>query len=386
MSAALLALGVLLLALAVHPFVTYPLSLRVLARLRPRLVASGRPEGRVAFCVSCFNEERVIRAKIDNILAMRADCPELEVLVYVDGATDRTAEYLREYGEAIRLVVSSERMGKTHGMNRLVGMTGADFCVFSDANVIFAPDALPRLLAGFADPEVSCVCGHLVYTQPEGSATAAAGSLYWRLEEHIKALETASGSVMGADGSIFALRRAMHQAPPSDLIDDMYVSLAALCAGGRIIRVPDAIAYEEAVSRPGEEFRRKVRIACQAFNVHRRLAPLLRQLPVMDQYKYVSHKLLRWLTIYLLGAGAVLVLAGLALSGAWPWALALAVLGAGFIALVAAARGGPLGKIREILSAFAATGLGVWRSLRGDRFQTWNPPASARGVALSGGD
>jgi hypothetical protein len=113
----------------------------------------------------------------------------------------------------LRLVVSPTRYGKTHGMNTLVELTDADLVVFSDANVIFAADAVPTLLAPFADLGVGAVCGHLLYSVPGGSATAQSGSLYWRLDEHIKALESASGSLMGADGSIFAKWRILHQGP-----------------------------------------------------------------------------------------------------------------------------------------------------------------------------
>ncbi len=380
MTLALAALGVLLLALAVHPFVMYPLSLMLLARLRPRPVLLGAPQGRTAFCVSAYNEAAVIRTKLDNMLAVGEAIGGVEVLVYVDGGTDGTAGIVREYGERVRLVASSARLGKTHGMNTLVGMTDAEFLVFSDANVTFAADALPRLLAPFADPGVGCVCGHLIYTKAAGNVTAATGSLYWRLEEAIKTYESATGSVMGADGSIFALRRAVHQPPPADLIDDMYVSLAALCRGHRIVRVADALAYEEAVSRPAEEFRRKVRIACQAFNVHRALWPQLRGLPWLDLYKYVSHKLLRWLVAGLLVGGLLCLGAAAAWAGAWGW------LAAGVLALAAAgmavytARRGLLATLRDILGAFVATGIGVLRSWRGERFQTWNPPASARSV------
>ena len=375
-------LGATLLLLALHPFTTYPLSLRWLARRARRpLRAAGPVPPRVALCVCAYNEEGVIGAKIENMLAMGRAVPELEILVYVDAASDRTAEILRRYAGRIRLVVAEARHGKTHGMNTLVAMTDADLLVFSDANVLFAPDAIPRLLAPFADPRVGAVCGHLRYTGPDGNATAEAGSLYWRLEEHIKDLESASGSVMGADGSIFAIRRALHEPPPADLIDDMYVSLSVLCGGARVVRAGDAQAFEECVSRSGEEFRRKIRIACQAFNVHRALWPRLRAMPWLDRYKYVSHKLLRWFAIYLLAAGSVLVLAAMALAGALLAAACLLVSGVALLAGSLAARGGRLATFRDLLAAFVATGIGVWRSLRGDRFQTWNPPASARAAS-----
>ncbi len=383
--APLLLAAVLLLLLAAHPFTTYPLSLRLIARRHARPVRAGVPPARVAVCVCAYNEERVIGARVENLLALRAGRPDLDILVYVDAASDGTAQVLQQYADRIRLVVSPERLGKTAGMNTLVGMTDADIVVFTDANVTFTDTAVTRLVATFADPEVGCACGHLVYIDGESggmaSSTAATGSLYWRLEEHIKSLESATGSVMGADGSIFAIRRSLHRPPPPWLIDDMFVSLSVLCAGSRIVHVADAVATEASVSRPAEEYRRKVRISCQAFNVNRALWPELMRLPALDRYKYVSHKLLRWLTIYLLaGSGACALLAVLAAGGWAAFGGAVLVLAAGG-ALLAVARGGKIGQLREMLAAFVATGAGVLRSLQGEKFQTWNPPASARGPA-----
>lgn len=376
-STILCALGTLSLLLAVHPFTTYPLSLRMLPRrpLRPARAASGSLTA--ALCVCAYNEERIIRAKAQNMLAMRERMPNLELFLYVDAATDRTAAIAREFEPAIRVVEAQTRSGKTHGMNTLVGMAQADVVVFSDANVIFAPDAIPHLLDPFADPGVGVVCGHLSYTRADGSGTAAAGSLYWRLEEAIKALESRIGSCMGADGSIFAIRRELHEPPPDDLIDDMYVSLAILCAGWRVVRAERAHASEASVSRPGEEFHRKIRIGCQAFNVHRALWPRLCRLPAIDLYKYVSHKLLRWLTIYLLGFALVALVDGLALLSP---GVAVLLTGAALVGLggIALARSGKIAALQDVLLAFIATGLGVLRSLNGDRFQTWNPPDSAR--------
>jgi cellulose synthase/poly-beta-1,6-N-acetylglucosamine synthase-like glycosyltransferase len=367
--------------LGLHPFTTYPLSLTLLARLNPRPIkpdSEGPPCETVALCVCAYNEEPIIRAKVENMLSMREAVPGLELLIYVDAATDRTAQILAEYQDRIRVIVSPSRKGKTHGMNLLVCATDADFLVFSDANVFFAPDALPKLLAPFSDRAVGCVCGHLVYTLPDDSGTAATGSIYWRLEEAIKDLESRSGSVMGADGSIFAIRRDLHRPPPPDIIDDMFVSLSILCEGHRVVRARDAMAYEASVSRPGEEFNRKIRIACQAFNVHRLLRPQLRRLGWLDQYKYASHKLLRWLSVYLFGAALLVLLGSLAVMHAWGSAIALLAGGGLLIAVGLLKPHGPIGKLMDVAGAFTATGLGILRSLRGERFQTWNPPSSAR--------
>lgn len=377
----LLACAALLVVIGMHPFITYPLSLAVLARFQPRTVAvraTAASGASVALCVCAYNEEKVIGAKVANMRTMRKAVPGLEILVYVDAASDRTADILRKHGDEMTVIVSPARHGKTHGMNTLIQATDAEFIIFSDANVTFAPDAIPCLLARFADPKVGCVCGHLVYTLASDSATAVTGSLYWRLEEAIKELETRTGSTMGADGSIFAIRRALHRPPPPDIIDDMYVSLSILCSGYRIVRADDALAFEAATTKAGDEFRRKVRIACQAFNVHRLLRPRLATLSPLDRYKYVSHKLLRWFTIYLLSAGGLCVLAGLIAVGAW-LLLITGVLATMALLITARLRpSGPLGKIVDIVAALIATGLGVVQSLRGERFQVWTPPASTR--------
>ena len=115
--------------------------------------------------------------------------------------------------------------------------------------------------------------------------------------------------------------------------------------------------------------------------MHRLLRPRLRRpVDVELLYKYASHKLLRWLSGYLLAAAGVLCLGGLAALGAWIL-LGIAVLGGAGLLAVGLVRPSSLpGKMLDMAAAFAATSLGVLRSLRGDRFQVWTPPASARSL------
>jgi cellulose synthase/poly-beta-1,6-N-acetylglucosamine synthase-like glycosyltransferase len=383
MSEAFLYLAGICLLLAVHPFVTYPLSLYALRWWRRSPAVPALPPEAVAvpsfaICMCAYNEEAVIAAKIANLLALREQEPGLEILVHVDAASDRTAEILSAYADCITLQVSAERRGKTAGMNSLVARTTASLIVFTDANVMLDAQALPALRRHFADPGVGCVCGNLVYVNANDSITAATGSLYWRFEEAIKRLEGESGSVMGADGSLFAIRRHLHHPAPEHIIDDMYVSFRILCDGYRIVQASDVHAYEKSATSAGEEFRRKQRIACQAFNVHRLLWPRLRRLDGLSLYKYLSHKLLRWLSIYLLVLALASFELALVLAGQ---GLAAAVL-AGLLALALAIGYRfplkPFAQIFDVLAVLTAVGLGVWRSLRGERFQTWTPAASVR--------
>jgi len=369
--------------LAVHPFLTYPASLLAVRRWRrrpPGPPQSPAPTGapRAALCFCAYNEAGVIRDKIANLRALRAHMPDLAIHCFVDGATDGTDRILAEHTDLLSLTVSAERRGKTFGMNTLVAQTDADIVIFTDANVMVPPEGIPRLLEYFADSAVGCVCGHLVYVNPDETETSRNGALYWRLEEYIKRLESETGSVVGADGSLFAIRRALHQPVPETIIDDMFVSLTILCAGYRVVSASDVLSFERAATSARDEFRRKIRIACQAFNVHRLLWPRLRGLPPLSLYKYVSHRLIRWFSIYFI---ALAGLAWFAVLGAFAgWTEAVLALTAAIGAVTLAHRLG-VGRVRQacdILLAMTGVGIGVIRSWRGDRFTVWNPAGSVR--------
>lgn len=375
----------LLLLVALHPFVFYPLSLRVLKALRRRPLdgsappAAGEPLS-YAICVCAYNEAPIIRTTIENLLALRRTTPDLQILLHVDGNADGTADIAQGYADRIDVVVSPERRGKTYGMNRLVGMARASIVLLTDATVRIDPHAILNLEKYFRDPTVGCVAGHLRYTNLDETPTAFVGSFYWRLEEAIKQLESDTGSVMGADGSIYAVRRALFKPAPEDMIDDMYISLRMLCDGYRIVRAPDVYAYEKSVTEPHEEFRRKIRISCQAFAAHRFLRPALSQLGWLDRYKYVSHKLIRWFTAYTLAGVAALTVVGAGLMWGPTVAAGGAAVALGLFALGYALRLRPVTLLADILVSFIATAIGVWRAGTGHRIRTWEPASSIRKI------
>ncbi len=375
------------LMLAIHPFTTYPLSLHVVRFLRRfshpcKKVPYGKPAdpARRAFaiCMCAYNEEKVIERKMRNLLALREREPGTEILVYVDAATDNTARLIEPYADRIRLHVSNERHGKTYGMNLLVQQATAPVVIFTDANVTLDEQALQNLRPYFSQPEIGCVCGNLVYVNDGDSVTAASGSAYWTFEQCIKKLEQTSGSVMGADGSLFAIRRSLHCAPPEDLIDDLYVSLMILCQGYRIVQADDVTGYELSVTSSKEEFFRKVRIACQGFNVHCQLWPRIKALDPLTIYKYLSHKVIRWFTIYSLVMSLICLVAAICVANAPMLAITLvsAVIFCCALGYWSAIR--PFNQIMDMLIALGGTGIGVWQAMRGKRYQIWTPAASVR--------
>ncbi|MCB9944848.1 MAG: glycosyltransferase [Geminicoccaceae bacterium] len=375
-------LAAICLVIAMWPFGPYQLSLalaRRLHRFTPVPQATGREPASFAVCLCAYNEAGCIEEKMQDLFRLREACGgELDIHVYVDAADDGTAEILRPYEGMIDLVVSPERRGKTHGMDLLIDRARAEIIIFTDANVLVDHNAVSVLRRWFTDPTIGCVCSDLSYVNAQSSSTASTGAAYWRFNEWSKELETSTGSVIGADGSLFAIRRSLHAPVPGGLMDDIYRSLWILCAGYRVVRAPELRAYEPHTTIAGDEFRRKVRIACECTHVHFTLWSRLKKLDAWHLYKYVAHRLLRWLCGFFLLASAVFALAFVAsLIGILPTAVLVVAGGLGFF-LALRLRVKIVDKLWNAVLAIAGASIGVFRAFRGERAVTWDVAPSSR--------
>lgn len=364
-------IGSICLFLVVYPYIFYPIILYILPRKHGfNFVGSEASDFKIALVFCAYNEENDLPEKLENIRKLKQVWPELEVLAYSDASTDRSNEILEKAADILTPVISDERMGKVLGMQRLVAMTDSDIVIFTDANVLLEPESLPRLVQYFLDPEIGCVSGKLLYKNLD-SAAAKVGGLYWRLEEKIKQLETETGSMMGADGAMFARRRKAYPKIPANLVDDMAVSMASIFDGQRCISASDVIVYEKAVSSSTEEFRRKKRIACGSYSTYLYQRDQLKKMSLTNRFKYISHKLMRWwgaLFIVLTVAGFLLW--GVSMGIGLPLVIAL-LAGIGIIIILGKSGIPGFSQVYEILNAIFATGIGVMESIKGGDYQIW---------------
>ena len=370
-------LAALLLIVFLHPYIFYPLSLRLMKAQPRKAEANQGPRPTATMLFSAYNEERSLPAKLSNIEEIKALHPDLEVIAYSDMSSDATLPLLSSRPDLLRIIAASERTGKATGMRLMVEQAKGDICIFMDANVMLDPRSVGALLDYFRDERIGGVSGTLRYVNEGESATASVGGLYWRLEETIKALESRCGSMMGADGSIFAIRRALYPMVPPHLLDDMIASLSVTFSGYRLISAPDVIAHERNTTDARDEFRRKRRIAARSFNTHRYLWPQIRQhYTPAGIYKYISHKWLRWMGAPTAALCALMLTAALIMDDKGVWALIL--WGAGLIVMTLGEvlRIKPFSTFTNIVTAIVATFIGVIDALRGETYQTWSPAKS----------
>jgi cellulose synthase/poly-beta-1,6-N-acetylglucosamine synthase-like glycosyltransferase len=280
----------------------YPLWLCLRVRRKSRPVRSAPTFPSVSFVVAVYNEEQFLPRKLRNLVELDYPADRYEVVVVSDGSRDSTPEILAGWPDKrLRAVVASPHEGKAAAINRGVAVAGGEIIVFTDARQEIQRDALRHLVSNFADPSVGCVSGELMLEDPDRKISGKGVGLYWALEKRMREWESALGSMIGATGALYAVRRELVVSlPPATLLDDVYLPLEVVRQGKRAIFEPRARAFDHVVAA-GREFRRKVRTLTGNYQLLR-LSPWLlsRQNPL--RFEFVSHKLFRlWVPFALLG-------------------------------------------------------------------------------------
>lgn len=280
--------------------------------------------------ICAYNEEDVIKEKMENIRQIDYPTDKLCVMWVTDGSSDHSNELLSQYPE-VKLVFSPERNGKAAAMKHGLRENKADFVVFTDANTMLNSDAMREIARQFMKPNVSCVSGEKrVTARPtaddakgkeagSGQSAAEGEGLYWKYESALKRWDSELYSAMGAAGELFAVRMEhYHEAPSNALLDDFMMSMLILGDGHRIAYTSQAYAQEYGSADLAEESKRKRRIAAgglQSIWWLRRLMNPFRY-PVAS-FQFISHRVLRWsitplcllalipLNLLLLGKGTV---------------------------------------------------------------------------------
>jgi len=363
----------------------YPLLLAVWSFRRRHVVGDELP--RVSLVISAYNEAAVIGAKIENALAIDYPAEKLEIVVISDESDDGTDEMVERYaGQGVVLFRQSPRQGKSAGLTRFVPETRGEVIVFSDANSMYEPDAIRKLVRHFADERVGYVVGQQRYRN-DSSEVSAAESAYWKYETWIKQQESRVGSVVGGDGAISAIRWELFQPLRHDDISDFTLPLQIVAQGYRGVYEPEAVCHEETATSFQGEFRRKARI------VNRSLRAVLRVPSVLNPFRVglfalqlFIHKVLRWFVPFFLCVMlACSVYLAVTMEGIYEWALWLQ----GAFYATALLRVVPvIGRFRPVFLPYyfcvvnAAAGVGILQVLAGRQIATWTPDRDPQSAVL----
>jgi len=370
------------IATALYAYVAYPAIIWAVARRRSRGNddAQGNDWPAVTITVPVYNAVSSIRATLERLLELDYPRDRLQLLVLSDASNDGTDDVAREFaGRGIELMRAPNRLGKTAAENAAVAVAQGDIIVNVDATVVVPADSLKRLIRAFDDPTVGVASGRDVSVGAADKQDTGAESGYTRYEMWVRDLETRAGTIVGASGCFYGIRRMIRVSPLAvGLSWDFASTLVARCQGYRSVSVSDAVCIVPRTAEIRFELRRKAR------TMARGLSTLFHFRALMNPFSHgrfalmlISHKLLRWVP-YLLTPLAVLALGLLATRSSIALVF-LAAVGVGLLAGAAVIRYGrpvtfqPLALAGFAVAAFSAGFLAWCDALRGARMVTWEP-------------
>jgi glycosyltransferase involved in cell wall biosynthesis len=367
---------------ALYAYVVYPAIIWAVARTRPH--GNGAVPGNewpaVTITVPVYNAVPTIRTTLERLLELDYPRDKLQLLVLSDASTDGTDDVVREFAErGIEMVRAPNRRGKTVAENAAVAVARGDIIVNVDATVVVPAGSLKKLVRGFDDLTVGVASGRDVSVGAGDERDTGAESGYTSYEMWVRALETRAGSIVGASGCFYGIRRQIRVAAlPPGLSWDFASALVARKQGYRSVSVSDAVCIVPRTAEIRFELRRKAR------TMARGLSTLFYFRELMNPFRYgsfalmlISHKLFRWVP-YLLAPVAILAL-GLLAARSMTAAALLAAVVVGLLAGAAVIRYGrpiafrPLALAGFSVAALTAGFLAWCDALRGTRTITWDP-------------
>lgn len=362
----------------------YTLLLWIVVSLVPRKardkdgVASVLPP--VTLIISAYNEETVIRRKLENTLSLDYPMKLLEIVVVSDGSSDRTDELVRNFKEdGVQLRHFSGRIGKSACLNLAVPDAQGSIIVFSDANSIYAEGALRALVRPFEQGDIGFVTGWTQYGSVTAAPDTGALGLYSKMEFVTKQLESRFGTCIGADGAIFAIRKELYSPLQAHDINDLVTPLSINQQGLRGVLEEEAVCFESNAGSSKGEFERQVRITSRTIRALISYRKLLNPLRFgFLSVQIASHKLCRLLVpLFLVGLlGSNVLLAGSSTFFKVTLAIqAIIVITAAIAGLQSSSSWLTkiTGTARTFLIVNAAIALAWIRFLQGKTYTTWVP-------------
>jgi len=125
---------------------------------------------RVAVLVPAWNEALVLDFSVERMMALDYPQDRLRLVIVDDASTDETPTLLQQKQERYpgRIVVLRRQQGGqgkshtlNHGLDVILDDDWAQAVLITDADVVFAPDAIAKLSRHLADPEVGAVMGFI---------------------------------------------------------------------------------------------------------------------------------------------------------------------------------------------------------------------------------
>jgi len=332
-----------------------------------------RAEGyrpRISIIVPTYNESDVIDYKLKNLAKLNYPANSTQTILIDSGSTDSTIEKIQKFIKEhqnmnIRLLVESERKGKSSALNRSLSSCDGDIIIVSDADCFWPSNILIRALPYLADPDVGAISGPKKLLNAEASATTRSEYAYLESMNTVKLGESKSSSTMLFEGGFSAYKREALDSfdPYLTGSDDCGTVITLLEKGYKAIMVQEAEFFTAFPRTWKGKIAIKTRRANQLVRLFKKYAILL----FKNKIKIAKPVIARNVFMYLVSPIMFLFLVATTVYLIVEFPLILATL---LVLLVPRARS----YFAEVMLNYVILVYAIFSSLENKRFTVWSQP------------
>lgn len=247
-------------------FLTLGINL-ILATLNRRRTQYGpRPRGYnplVSVVVSAYNEETVLESTVRSL--QTSHYKNFEIIIVDDGSKDKTGVVAQRLAKQYKRVraFSKPNGGKASGLNFGIKHANGEIIVGIDADTIFPPTTLSRLVRHFHDPEVGAVAGNVKVGNIKNMLTR------WQALDYMVGINVERnaqaflGAVMIVPGACGAWRKEAILAAGGythhTLAEDFDLTLSVQRLGYKVLQDNSAVSYTEVPEEVGALSKQRLR-------------------------------------------------------------------------------------------------------------------------------
>lgn len=206
---------------------------------------------KITLIIPMYNEEKVIKERIENISQLDYPKDRLEIILLDDNSTDNSKNIslktIKDKSMKAQVIESQGGKGKARALNWIFPFLESEITVISDADALMKEDSLLKISRNFSDKNIGGVTGKIITLSDKERFSKSQEDSYrfyydiWRIgESKIQSVSVCNGPLMSFRTDL--LKKIIID--PDAYADDSDILFKIIRSGYRVIYEPEAVVYE----------------------------------------------------------------------------------------------------------------------------------------------
>ena len=205
----------------------------------------------VTLIIPMYNEEKVIKEKIENTAKLDYPKDKLKIIFLDDHSTDNSnsisSKAIKQTSLNASVIENQGGKGKARALNWIFPSLKSAITIISDADALLKEDSLLQITKNFTEPDIGGATGKIVILSDKARISKSQEDSYrffydiWRLgESNIHSVSVCNGPLMAFRTELLKKIKI----DPDAYADDSDMLFKIIRSGYRVVYEPEAVVYE----------------------------------------------------------------------------------------------------------------------------------------------